>query len=365
MNLGIYVHIPFCIKKCDYCDFYSLTDLNLISGYLNALEKAIADFSNIYINRKVDSIYIGGGTPSVINAANLAKIIYVIKQKFNVLNDAEITVECNPESVGYEFFKEIRKSGVNRISLGLQSANDKTLCEIGRLATFEKASEAVYQAQKAGFENISLDIILFLPNESKEDIFYTLNKTVELNPKHISAYILKKEPNTALYSKKADYLNEDEQADIYLKTVEFLKQNGYDQYEISNFAKVGFESRHNLKYWQGEDYLGIGPFAHSFIENKRFYFKDMFSFIDKGIGSRVFENTTSPKERAFEKFMTGLRLKKGVELNDFKEFIDVKSVLKKALILEKNSLLKVENTVLMLNERGFLVSNSIINYLWD
>ena len=256
-RLGIYIHIPFCASKCSYCDFYSLAGCdNLMPEYHKALIAHMEESAHAIKNYEVDSIYFGGGTPSYYGAENLVALLDVLKSNGNVRMDAEITVECNPDSVTLGELKLLREEGVNRLSIGLQATDNDLLKLIGRRHNFQQAVRAVEDARRAGFDNLSLDLMYGLPSQTKSDWADTLAKTVELHPEHLSCYGLKLEPGTRMY---ADYKDspilpdEDEQADMYSYCAEMLDRYGYRQYEISNFCAPGFESRHNLKYWNLDD----------------------------------------------------------------------------------------------------------------
>ena len=285
-NIGLYLHIPFCKSKCPYCDFYSFSGKSTQKDdYTRVLKEQILSSASALQSNcdcKADTLYIGGGTPSVLGAKNLAVLVNACNS--GILTDnAEITVECNPYGLDEDFFKILHESGVNRISLGLQSAVDSERRILGRLSDRNQVENAVKAAQQAGFFNISLDVMLGIPDQTEFSLKETLDFCLSLGVPHISAYILKLEENTHFYrnASKYNFPDEDLTADLYLQMCEDLEKGGIMQYEISNFAKSGFESRHNLKYWHCEEYLGLGPSAHSFIDGKRFYFDiDCDDFID-------------------------------------------------------------------------------------
>ncbi|HHU21930.1 MAG TPA: radical SAM family heme chaperone HemW, partial [Clostridiales bacterium] len=282
-RLGIYIHIPFCASKCSYCDFYSLSGCNnLMPKYQNALLAHITESESSFSPYYIDSIYFGGGTPSYYGARRICEIFNTLKRTGKVLKSAEVTVEVNPDSISAHDLKLLRKEGVNRLSIGVQSANDDILKLIGRRHNFKQAEKAVSSARKAGFDNISIDLIYGLPSQTKNDWADTLGKALALRPEHISCYGLKLEdvPMRRQYEGSPFLPSDDEQADMYLYTVETLERYGYVQYEISNFCLPGHESRHNLKYWNLEDYMGFGPGAHSCIGNTRYsYIADLQGYI--------------------------------------------------------------------------------------
>ena len=324
-KLGIYVHIPFCASKCSYCDFYSLCDSDyLMPEYQSALLKHISESTESLRNYEVDSIYFGGGTPSYYGAKRICEIFEQFKLVGNVRTDAEITIEVNPDSITPETLKMLRRSGVNRLSIGVQASDNNLLKLIGRRHNFQQAQRAVSEGRKAGFDNISLDLIYGLPTQTKNDWAETLSKAIELHPEHISCYGLKLEEGTPMYEnyKGSPVLpDDDEQADMYCYAAEQLDRYGYKQYEISNFAARGFESKHNLKYWNLEDYIGFGPGAHSCVGSLRYsYIRDIKGYV-AGInrGSSIieeYEELTS-FEKAVEYIMLSMRTIKGMSAYDY------------------------------------------------
>ncbi|MGN1004280.1 MAG: radical SAM family heme chaperone HemW, partial [Oscillospiraceae bacterium] len=252
-TLGLYIHIPFCHSKCAYCDFYSLPGQEKrMDDYQRALLHHLAEAAPRAASYTVDTVYFGGGTPSFYGEKRLIELLKWVKKKYKVDKQAEITLEANPDSVDQKMLKRLRRAGVNRISLGVQSADDGQLASLGRPHTFAQASQAVAWARKAKFQNLSLDLIYGLPGQSMASWRDTVEQVLSLEPEHISAYGLKVEEGTPLFCRveKGEVLPDDDaQADCYLWTVERLERAGYGQYEISNFARPGFSSRHNCKYW--------------------------------------------------------------------------------------------------------------------
>ena len=314
-NIGLYIHIPFCASKCPYCDFYSFrADEEKKQSYVDALLREIGAQKQQFAC-KANSLYIGGGTPSVLSEIQLSQIIEKAKQEF-LTNDAEITVECNPHGLKKEFFKALSAVGVNRISLGLQSANDGERKKLGRRADREEIANVIADIKAAGIENISLDVMLGIPDSTQESLKDTLDFCISQNVTHISCYILKLEEGTYFYenSDKLNLPDEDSVCDMYLFMCDYLEKYGFLQYEISNFAKSGYESRHNLKYWNCEEYLGIGAAAHSFIDGKRFcYNRNADKFIN---GAKpVFDGEGGDFS---EYAMLRLRLCEGVKEKDVK-----------------------------------------------
>ena len=324
-RLGIYIHIPFCASKCSYCDFYSLAGCDhLMPEYQAALIEHIKESAHSIKNFEVDSIYFGGGTPSFYGADRLVQILDQLKYNGNVRLDSEISVECNPDSISPTALKLLREEGVNRISIGVQATDNNLLKLIGRRHSFQQAQKAFRDARNAGFDNVSLDLMYGLPSQTRRDWADTLAKIVEMHPEHISCYGLKLEPGTRMYKEyygSPILPDDDEQADMYSYAAEMLERYGYKQYEISNFSAPGFESRHNLKYWNMDDYISFGPGAHSCVGNIRYsYIKDLREYIS-GVHRKVsivdeYEEV-SPLERAVEYIMLSMRTARGISRYDY------------------------------------------------
>ncbi len=355
-SAGLYIHIPFCQHRCSYCNFYSavLTE-TLKQDYIAALEKEIAvrvkDF-----DYKIDSVYIGGGTPSVVGG-DIKIIMQSIFANFDVCENAEITVEMNPSADSRIFLEAAYEAGVNRLSIGAQSASNKMLHLLGRTHTADDTKRAVETARQIGFENISLDIMLALPNSDIETVKQDIDFIVSMNPQHISAYMLKIEEKTAFY-KMAESLSlpdDDQAAEQYLFLCEHLKALGYEHYEVSNFCKAGAQSFHNLKYWNCEEYLGIGPGAHSFLQGQRSYYLPNLKLF---IASPQIVPDGLGGDKA-ERFMLKLRLSKGVDLNEIFG-IASEGILKKADMLCKAGFIEYSGSHISLTDKGMAVSNSII-----
>lgn len=361
---GIYIHIPFCKTKCPYCDFYSFkAEDKQKDSYLEAVLLCLSGYKN-KISDEIDTVYFGGGTPSVFGGKRIAQVIEFIRMNYNLTNDAEITVECNPSSVDEDLVFHLKKAGVNRISMGIQSAVDKERKILGRLSDRQELENAVKLFTNEGITNLSLDLMLGIPHQSKESLRESLGFAVKSGVKHISAYMLKIEEGTPFSKMSLPLPDEDEVCDFYLDTVSFLKEHGFMQYEVSNFALDGFESRHNLRYWKCEEYLGIGPSAHSFLGGERFYFsRDFDSFITNP--------TPVPDGKGgdeVEFVMLSLRLSSGLEYDTFEKKYNKRlpeNIIKKAEKFQKMGLLTADGKSIRLNEKGFLVSNTIINELTD
>lgn len=355
--LGLYIHIPFCAKKCAYCDFYSAFPEGTVTArYLSALKSEIIKWGGL-TDRPIDTIYIGGGTPSILGE-KIGDIVKTVYDNFSVEKNAEITVEANPCSVTSEFLKSARESGVNRLSIGVQSGNDNELKVLGRAHTAKTAENAVKLARKEGFDNISLDLMICLPDSDIKSLKENMDFIIDLNPEHISAYMLKVEEKTLFAKKELNLPSEEEEAEQYLYMCDYLKKKGYEHYEISNFCKSGKESRHNLKYWQCEEYIGIGPSAHSFYEGKRFFYHpDLKKFIS--CPETVVEGEGGDRE---EKLMLALRLKKGINLLEFFEEIPQK-LIEKINKFEREGLVSYNHPNLALTDKGMLLSNILITEL--
>lgn len=349
-DAGIYLHFPFCTRRCAYCNFYSCVYTpSVLKDYTVALNREIVKWGGEF-RRPIDTVYIGGGTPSLLGE-NIRSVMDTLFNSFSIKSDAEITCEINPDA-GDGFLKAAKDSGVNRISMGVQSADDAQLKVLGRTHTFDDARNTFYRARQTGFDNISLDLMICLPNGNADTLERTLDEFLLLNPEHISAYMLKIEPKTKFFASDLQLPDEDEQERQYLNVCDTLENAGYTHYEISNFAKPSFESRHNLKYWRLDEYLGIGPAAHSMVDGKRFYYPDDIRAFIRG-NSPVFEGDV---DFVSETVMLSLRLIEGIPIDSLsdKDF---------AMRLEKADLATVKNGRFSLTDRGMLVSNSIISEL--
>ena len=373
--LGLYIHIPFCKQKCAYCDFYSLPGgEERMDDYAEALCAHLTELAPYAAGYLADTVYFGGGTPSCLGEKRLAKILKTVLKKYHVARDAEITLEANPDSAGdWKTLKLLRKAGFNRISLGMQSACDEELREIGRIHTASQTADAVESARRAGFQNLSLDLIYGLPRQTQERWRENLAAAADLGPEHLSCYGLKVEEGTPLFARRAEaeLPDDDAQAEMYLYAVDCLASRGYKQYEISNFAKEGFASRHNLKYWTLGEYMGFGPGAHSDLGGARYaYEKDLEGYI-RGVreqGPLLSENDRiPPMDRDIEYLMLGLRTVYGLDPRDFENrfrrrfrcFLPFLEECREA------GYAVCEAGRWHLTPRGFLVSNQIIGGVLD
>lgn len=370
-NLGLYIHIPFCRTKCLYCDFCSFVsrDEQQREAYVGALLREIEargtkDYS-------VDTVYFGGGTPSLLSAEQIGRILGEIKESFNVSPDAEITLECNPMTVsdGDKYFKELRALGVNRLSLGVQSAVDGELKLIGRRHSFEDAKATFLAARGAGFENISVDLMLGIPSQTLDSLRASANQVIKLAADHISIYSLQLEEGTPLYRMRERYslADDDTAADMYELVVKMMKDAGYRHYEISNFARGGRESKHNCKYWRLDEYLGLGLAAHSDFGGKRLEnTRDM----ERYLGGEWLEAASdiSNSEREFEFLMLGFRTADGISKSEFLARFGVGFDEKYGEKMEKFKKMGYfceKGDALALTESGFEVSNAILTEILD
>lgn len=375
-KLGIYVHIPFCRSKCDYCDFYSLAGQDRwMDTYQKALLAHIKETAQVAGCFPVDTIYFGGGTPSYYGGKRLKELLSAIKKLFSVEKQAEITFEANPDSVDVRTLRTLRKAGFNRISMGIQSACPSELKAVHRPHTVEQGDEAVAAVRKAKLENLSLDLIYGLPGQTQESWQTTVEHILSLQPEHLSCYGLKVEEDTPLATRveAGEVLpDDDEQADLYLWTVERLNRAGYIQYEISNFARPGFESRHNLRYWLTQPYIGFGPGAHSDFGGRRYaWIRDLEGYITGVLegGELLDSQDLIPQsDRGGEYLMLRLRTNCGVEeweyrRNYFMNFTPIEERLKE--FAAQGWAEQTAEGRWRFTPKGFLVSNQLIGDLLE
>lgn len=363
-KLGIYLHVPFCLKKCPYCAFYSLcADETAIKAYVKKIINSIKQWGLVLKKRYiVDTVYFGGGTPNLLGEKYIEDILCEIGKSFCLLNP-EITLEVNPFTT-YNFdFSKIKSAGVNRLSIGMQSINNEELRILGRLHSSEQTIKTIEKAKNSKIDNISLDVILNIPGQSKNKLKKTIEFLRKAGVQHVSAYMLKIEKGTDFYNSKGKLklLPEEEQCENYFYAVNKLKEIGFLQYEISNFSKEGKFSKHNLKYWNLEDYLGIGPSAHSLIDEKRFYYRPSLDSFLKGESPIIEEEIINTEE---EFAMLQLRLNKELTNEEYykklKKSIPIE-YFKRAEKLQKLGLLEIKNSSqIRLTTKGFLVSNRVI-----
>lgn len=354
--ISFYVHIPFCIRKCAYCDFLSGTDTSPLPAYISSLIREISAFKT---DKKVKSIFIGGGTPSAVDSAYIGEIMHCIKNNFNLSDNCEISIETNPGTVDEQKLSEYKRLGINRLSMGIQSFNDRLLKTLGRIHDSKTAVESFRLAKKY-FENINADLMFALPGQTLDDWRETLEKAVTLAPTHISAYSLIIEEGTPFYDA---YTPVDERLDreMYYFAKKYLAQNGYKQYEISNFAKPGLECRHNLVYWQGGDYKGFGLGAASLVNScRQKNTEDMREYLS---GTCVTESIPLDKAEQMQEFvMLGLRCTDGIDADIFKERFSADMFDIFGDIFEKhkkNGLLTVDKRTVKLTDKGVDLSNIV------
>lgn len=359
--LGIYVHIPFCKSKCEYCDFYSLggsRDRRTTDQYLQALADHIRETGRLAPDYTVDTVYFGGGTPSFFGAENLEKILDELQKRFHFGADPEITLEANPDSAqDISALRQLHDAGFDRLSLGMQSADDAELRRIGRVHTHAQTVRAVENARAAGFDNLSLDLIYGLPEQTMTRWQANLDAALALAPEHLSCYGLKVEEGTPLFARRERFTlpDDDAQADMYLSAVRLLARQGYEQYEISNFCRPGRASRHNSRYWTLAEYLGFGPGAHSDFGGERFALaRDLDAYL---AGHIVYSECSAPsaRERETERVMLALRTTRGVAADTLPEA--ARRILRNC---EAHGLAHLSGGFYALTPRGFLVSNAIL-----
>ena len=370
-HIGIYIHIPFCKQKCYYCDFVSYCNKdNLIEKYIQAVKKEIQLQEII---KEIDTIYIGGGTPSYIEAKYIKEILEEIKTK-NILKEAEITIEVNPGTVTLDKLQKYKNCGINRLSIGLQSTQNNLLKTIGRIHNFEEFLETYKMARKVGFKNINVDLMLGLPNQKISDLKESLEKVLELKPEHISVYSLIVEENTPIADKieKNELIlpEEETERNMYWYVKNTLELNGYNHYEISNFAKKGFESKHNLNCWEQQEYIGIGTAAHSYVENVRYSntenLEKYIDNIEQGTpeNNKIIHEVQNENDKKKEFMLLGLRKIDGIKISEFKKVFGdnpiylFRNELKK---LSDEELIEIYDDIIRLTNKGI----DLANLVWE
>ena len=366
---GLYIHIPFCISKCLYCDFYSLTSISAIPDFLDALFKEMEMYHNRF--NPFDTVYIGGGTPSLLSPQQLESILKRVRKNFDLISDPEITIETNPADLDQSFLESIREIGINRINIGVQSFDEKILNFLGRRHSVKQAISAVEASRKAGFHNIGLDLIYGVPEQDINSWLDTLKQAVAFSPEHISCYQLTLEAKTHLGMRcqagEFSLPGEELQYEFFMKTSEFLEETGYIHYEVSNFALgIKYTSRHNQKYWDHSPYLGLGPTAHSFQPNRRWWNHPSLDQYLAAInaGNLPIEETEilTMEQLRLEALYLGLRTKKGVCLQDFKNqydydlFTEKKKTLAK---LKEEGFISIEDGYLYPTQTGLAIADRL------
>ena len=360
---GLYIHVPFCRKKCAYCDFYSISDLSLIQEWLLALEHEI----RLYKERwgAFDTLYLGGGTPSLLGKAELRKVFGLLHQHFDFVEGTEITLEANPDDLTREKLRLLKDLGITRISLGAQSFNDQVLAFLGRRHTAAQAESALETIRDLGFENLSIDLIYGLPNQKISEWMNTMTHVLDFRPEHLSCYQMTIHGGTKMgqlhKEGRLQALDEDTEQIFFFTTSQFLQQKGYIHYEISNFAFTEWTlSRHNSKYWQHIPYLGLGPGAHSFTGQERWWnIKSVESYCQKLSNGKLpieDKEILTEEQKRLESLFLGLRTKEGIDLSliDYQETTN--SIIQK---LTSSNLIKIENNRLIPTLKGFAVADSL------
>lgn len=371
-SMGMYIHIPFCVKKCNYCDFLSFSsDETTKSAYVDSLIEELVALKSI--NKSISTIFFGGGTPSILDSKHIYNILDYIYKNYSTMDNMEISLECNPGTSTLIKLSDYLYSGINRLSIGLQSANDLELKELGRIHSYTQFLETYNDARAAGFKNINIDLMSALPNQSLKSYEQTLTKVVSLKPEHVSAYSLILEEGTPLFK----YINEghanilpseDDEREMYYMTDDILKANGYHRYEISNYSLPGYECKHNLSYWEQKEYIGVGLGASSFIDQVRYKnTSDMEKYLSiSNTPSLLKEEVTSlSKLDAMEEFMfLGLRKTTGISPSDFLDTFNLSiygiygDILKR---FEKEGLLKLSENNISLTSKGLDLSNYLFS----
>ncbi len=370
-SLGLYIHVPFCKQKCLYCDFCSLpkADPELISEYHSSLLRCIGDMSERAVDYEVDTIYLGGGTPTVMSARQIDEIINKCAKKYAFSSNVEISCECNPATGSESYFSDLRKSGINRMSIGLQSANDDELKALGRIHGYGDFLRTYAHLRDAGFNNISADLMYGIPQQTMESFLQSIKELAKISPEHISTYCLKVEERTP-YGKMGSSLilpDDDTQYEMYMMCSSILKEYGYEKYEISNFSKPQRESRHNMRYWLGYDYIGFGASAHSYFMGERFAFSDNVRAFASG-DHRISQSEKIVGDEIMREYvMLRMRLAKGISLAEFfdkfgRDFCEVFPCVSR---FEKSGHILLDENRCAFSDKGFFVSSYILSEMLD
>ena len=367
--IGLYVHIPFCIRKCNYCDFCSfpVNSISYREEYIDALCREIESYAERKIH--VDSIFFGGGTPTVLNGEEMEKIFSAIRSSFVISPEAEITAEANPGTVDEQKLKKLVLLGVNRLSIGLQSIHENELKILGRIHSYDDFLKTYSLARRCGIANINIDLMYGIPEQTKESFAITLDKILSIDPEHISLYGLILEEGTPLYENKSKltFPDEDMECDMYYYATRFLRDNGYSHYEISNYAKDGKECRHNLKYWRCEEYIGVGLSAYSYFDGYRFGNTHCYdAYLQGDYTEYANREAISNDSLAYEFVMLGLRTSYGISLEEYKQSFGNDFVVgreDKINTFINNGYAEISEGRFHLTEKGFYVSNTILTEL--
>ena len=373
-EIGLYIHIPFCKQKCYYCDFCSYANkLNMQDQYIYSIIKEIKNIKDKE-NYLIKTIYIGGGTPSIVDSDKIAEIIFEIKNDFKLFKKVEITIEVNPGTITENKLKKYRECGINRLSIGLQSANDKILKEIGRIHNYMDFERTYKLARKVGFKNVNVDLMIGLPGQTIRDVEETLEKILEKSPEHISVYSLIIEEGTILQKKiengDVKLFDEDIERAMYWRVKDVLEKNNYIQYEISNFSKQSYESIHNTDCWKQKEYIGIGISAHSYLNSMRFSNICNIEEYIKNIQNKEYEkNVIIHEKQDYDTMMNeymilGLRMLKGINIEEFKNKFNInpiKKYQKELKKMEKADLLEINDKKIILTKKGI----DFANIVWE
>ncbi|MFH1049323.1 MAG: radical SAM family heme chaperone HemW [bacterium] len=374
---GIYIHIPFCVKKCFYCDFYSVEKLTDKDKFLDYLIREIELRAKYEKSQTeigiIDSVFFGGGTPSLLTPGQIERIIIKLKSTFSISDDAEWTVESNPGTLNLDSLNQYRKLGINRISIGVQSFVESELKFLQRIHDSDEAVNAISDAKKAGFDNRNVDLIFSIPGQTKKSLALTLEKIQQLKPEHISAYSLIYEKGTPLYEayKKGQIkkIDDDADAELYEFLSEYLSNLGYEHYEVSNFALPGYKCRHNLNYWENGYYIGLGPSAHGYSKGRRYWnvksLKKYYQMIDEDKIPETGSEILTRENEINERIMLGLR-SQGIDFKKFKEEFDIDLKKIRNLLFNEwkiNDLCDYNDKYIKLTHKGYFICNSLINQL--
>ena len=382
MKASLYIHVPFCLKKCDYCDFYSeIQSRSAIENFLIACSRELELYADhpIFGRTEFQSFYLGGGTPSLLSAEQIKKLLVNVQTVFHFNNNFEFTVEANPETISRSKLIDYRAIGINRLSLGIQSFCDSELQKLGRIHNSDQSKKCIEWASQAAFDNINLDLIFAIPDQTLKDWQENLRQAIHIKPKHLSTYCLTIEPGTSLqrkiFSGEINKFNDEIEREMYLWTIDALSNAGYQQYEISNFCLPGFECRHNLNYWNGSPYLGIGPAAHSFWANHRQWnvdslqsYSNLLAKNTKPIGG---QEELSYDQKMLEFILLSLRTSVGINVHQFEDHFKLslndkfKNVLKRLNEHPDGELLNIQDNTLNLTAKGLVLSDEICQYFAD
>ena len=364
--IGLYVHIPFCVKKCNYCDFCSVPcDKDKVNEYVMNLLSEIESYKRIP-KIEVDTVFFGGGTPSIISAELFLKIASAIRNSFDLTENCEFSIEVNPATLDEKKTEAFIEAGVNRVSIGLQSIHENEMKILGRIHTYKEFEKTYRMVRDAGISNVNVDLMYGIPEQTSDSLKKTIESVISLSPEHISAYGLIVEEGTPFYEKRCELAlpDEDTEYDMYVMIHKTLTDAGYSHYEISNYARDGYQSKHNLKYWRDEEYIGVGLAAHSYFSGKRFYNTEKFDEYFDGFGAkyRKAENSSCGIDE-FEYAMLGLRLSEGISLSEYEKLFSKSFAVGKEEKLKsyiEAGLMEISDGRLSFTAKGFYVSNSIL-----